>query len=171
LSFRRIAPRKRESASLLPHRAYSDDSDSAATDFLPPTGREVKVAVTSAASVPEPTSVITTSMMLLAPQRKHSEARGFLSCHEARILVSLCLSAGGNLKGLMKAKVFLRNRATGQYYTRSTGWSGDSFVANDFDTVESATHFARTERLAGMEVVLRYDDSVCGLVLPLRQEP
>jgi hypothetical protein len=75
----------------------------------------------------------------------------------------------GNLKGLMRARVLLRNRETGQFYAGSNGWSGNSSVAHDFDAVESATQFAKTERLAGMEVVLRYDDPVCDLILPLRQ--
>lgn len=81
-----------------------------------------------------------------------------------------CRSLDGNLKGLMRAKVLLRNRETGQFYAGSNGWSGHTSVAHDFDTVESATHFARTERLAGMEVVLRSDDTGCDLILPLRQQ-
>jgi hypothetical protein len=44
-------------------------------------------------------------------------------------------------------------------------------VAHDFDTVQSAAHFARTERLAGMEVVLRDGDPACDLILPLRRSP
>jgi hypothetical protein len=105
-----------------------------------------------------------------SPQRKHSEAKGRLSCRKALISVSLCLLAVGNLKNFIMTKVFLRNRATGQYYTGSTGWSGNSSVAHDFDTVQSATKFAKTERLSGMEVVVR-DNSGCDLILPLRQEP
>jgi hypothetical protein len=110
-------------------------------------------------------------MKLLLPLSKQREAEAFLTCREARLLVSLYWPANGNLKDLMKAKVFLRNRETGHYYTGSTGWSGNGSVAHDFDAVESATQFAKTERLAGMEVVLRYDDPVCDLILPLRQAP
>jgi hypothetical protein len=69
----------------------------------------------------------------------------------------------------MNAKVFLRNRSTAHYYTRSTGWSGNSSVAHDFDAVEDANYFARTERFVGMDVVLHYDDDPsCDLILPLR---
>jgi hypothetical protein len=109
-----------------------------------------------------------TSMKLLLPLSKQREAEAFLTCREARLLVYLFLSAVGNLKNLMTAKVFLRNRETGHYYTGATGWSGNSSVAHDFDAVESATQFAKTERLAGVEVVLRYDDPGCDLILPLR---
>jgi hypothetical protein len=105
-------------------------------------------------------------MKLLAP--RDSAAKGCLSVRKALMCVNLCVSAVGNLKNLVKAKVFLRNRATGQYYTGSTGLSGNSSVAHDFGAVESATQFAKTERLAGMEVVLRYDDPGCDLILPLR---
>jgi hypothetical protein len=71
----------------------------------------------------------------------------------------------------MESKVFLRNRDTGQYYAGANGWSASLSAAHDFDTVEAAVQFARTQRLAGMEVVLHYDNPVCDLVLPLRQEP
>jgi len=69
----------------------------------------------------------------------------------------------------MNFKVFLRNRETGQYYAGSNGWSGNPSVAHEFDTVESAIELARTQRLADMEVVLKYDDPPCDLVLPLKQ--
>jgi len=66
-------------------------------------------------------------------------------------------------------KVLLRNRETGQYYAGSNGWSGDSSGAPDFDTVESATEFAKTERLAGLEVLVR-DNFGYEMILPLREE-
>jgi len=71
----------------------------------------------------------------------------------------------------MKAQAFLRNRETGHYYSGSNAWSGSSSEAHDFETVESAIEFARTQRLADMEVVLHYDNPACDLVLPLKQEP
>jgi hypothetical protein len=70
----------------------------------------------------------------------------------------------------MKMKVFLRNREMGQYYAGSNGWSGNTSVTHDFETVESAVELARSQKFADMEVVLRYDDPACDLVLPLRQE-
>ncbi len=67
-------------------------------------------------------------------------------------------------------KVFLRKPETGQYYTGPKGWSGNSSLAQDFKTVESATNLAQTQRLAGVSVVLHYDEPPCELVLPLKQE-
>jgi hypothetical protein len=71
----------------------------------------------------------------------------------------------------MKARAFLRNRETGQYYSGANACSGNGSEAHDFETVESAIEFARTQKLADMEVVLHYEDPACDLVLPLRQEP
>jgi hypothetical protein len=70
----------------------------------------------------------------------------------------------------VKTKVLLRNQETGQYYLGSKGWSANAAMAQDFDTVESASNVAWTQRLSGLEVVLRYEDPACDLVLPLRQE-
>ena len=64
-------------------------------------------------------------------------------------------------------KVFLRNRETGQFYTGPNGWSGNSSVAHDFDAVKIAATFARTERLAGLDVVV-HDNSGPDFILPLR---
>jgi hypothetical protein len=69
----------------------------------------------------------------------------------------------------MIAKVLLRNRQTGQYYSGPSEWVGDGIGAHDFGTVENAAHLARTHKLNGMEVVLRYDDPVCDLDLPVRE--
>ena len=41
-------------------------------------------------------------------------------------------------------------------------------MAHNFDAVESATMFAKTERLAGMEVVVR-DKLGCDMILLLRE--
>jgi hypothetical protein len=70
----------------------------------------------------------------------------------------------------MKTKVFLRCRGTGQYYAWANVWSGNTSVAHEFDTVESAALVARKRGLAGMEVVVRDDDPTCDLILPVRQQ-
>ena len=70
----------------------------------------------------------------------------------------------------MKATVLLRNKETGQYYAGPAGWVRDCAAAHDFETVEGAVQSARTQKLAGAEVVLRYEDPACDLVLPVRQE-
>jgi hypothetical protein len=99
----------------------------------------------------------------------NSQAEDYLTCRVAGLLVSVYQSRGGNLKGLMKTKVFLRCRGTGQYYAWANVWSDNTSVAHEFDTVEGAAMVARIRGLAGMEVVVHEDDPPCDLVLPLRQ--
>ena len=70
----------------------------------------------------------------------------------------------------MEFGVFLRNTGTGQYYASPGRWVGDSPHAHDFCVVEDAFEFARTRKFVGVEVVLRYEDPACDLVLPLRQD-
>jgi hypothetical protein len=69
----------------------------------------------------------------------------------------------------MNARVLLRNRETGQYFADSLGWTTNCAQAYDFYKVEDAAEFGRTKNLAGMEVVLRYEDFACDLVLPVTQ--
>src|SRR5664279_1124087 len=107
-------------------------------------------------------------MKSLVPSRRSGEASKFSCCGKARLLVRLCRSAGGNLKNLMNAKVFLRNRETGQYYAGPNGWSGNTSVVHEFETVEIAIELARTQRLVDMEVVLRDHDPACDLILSLK---
>ena len=71
------------------------------------------------------------------------------------------------MTGLQQMKVLLRNRETGRYYAGPNEWSAKSSVAHDFEEVQSAIRFVRTQKLSGMEAVLRYDDPTCDLVLPL----
>ncbi len=72
------------------------------------------------------------------------------------------------MKTLMRTKVFLRNRQTGQCYVgpNGLGWNGAS--AHDFGTVENAVELARTQKFTDMEVVLHYDAPARDLVLPVR---
>ena len=67
-------------------------------------------------------------------------------------------------------KVLLRNTATRLYYVGNGEWTPDSRQARGFEQVEEAVLCHRAERLTAMEVVLRYDDPQCDLVLPLRPE-
>jgi hypothetical protein len=126
----------------------------------------------SAGPEPGPTSAmaasVSISMKLLVPLSNNGKAIEVLTCRDARLLVCLCVSADGNLIDSMNAKVFLRNRQTGQYYAGPNGWSGNTSVAHEFETVEIAIELARTQRLEDMEVVLRDHNPACDLILPLK---
>lgn len=82
--------------------------------------------------------------------------------------ISQSAPVGGWQPETVSMKVYLRNRKTGQYYTRPDGWCRDSVVAHDFRTVESAMKLGRSHKLIGVDVVLHYDHPACELVLPLR---
>ena len=65
-------------------------------------------------------------------------------------------------------KVLLRNTKSGHYYLGANQWTADSRNARDFEQVEQAIQLHRDEQLTGMEVVLRFDDHFCDLVLPIQ---
>jgi hypothetical protein len=94
-------------------------------------------------------------------------ARASPICRPAGLVVGLRPQPGGKLKNIVASKVYLRSRENGHYYAGSNSWSADSSLAQDFDTVDNASRFARTEQLAGMEVVLRYGEPASDLVLTL----
>ena len=112
---------------------------------------------------------VSISMKSLVPLSNNGGAEPFSSCREARLLLGSCPAGDYNTESLAKMKVFLRNRETGQFYTGPSGWSDDSSVAHNFDTVESATTFAKTEMLAGLEVLVR-DKFGHDMILPLREQ-
>jgi hypothetical protein len=64
-------------------------------------------------------------------------------------------------------KVLLRKTNNSPYYVGSNQWTTDSSQARDFGQVEDAIELHRDEHLTDVEVVLRYDDPICDLVLPL----
>ena len=65
-------------------------------------------------------------------------------------------------------KVLLRKTNNSHYYVADNQWTADSRYARDFGEIEQAIQVHREEKLAGVEVVLSYDDPLCDLVLPLR---
>jgi hypothetical protein len=64
-------------------------------------------------------------------------------------------------------KVLLRKTKDSRYYAGKNEWTADSRDARDFDQVDQAIQFRHEEQLTDVEVVLRYDDPFCDLVLPL----
>jgi len=65
-------------------------------------------------------------------------------------------------------KVLLRKQKTSLYYAGVNQWTPDPRYARDFEEVDQAIRFHREESVAEVDVVLRYDDPACDLVLPLR---
>jgi len=66
-------------------------------------------------------------------------------------------------------KVLLRQKGSSLYYAGADEWTPDPRHARDFEEVDRAIQFHRAEGVAGVDVVLSYDDPACDLVLPLRE--
>lgn len=65
-------------------------------------------------------------------------------------------------------RVLLRKTNNSHYYAGKNQWTVDPRYARDFEQVETAIQLHRDERLAGVEVVLSFDDPLCELALPIQ---
>jgi hypothetical protein len=64
-------------------------------------------------------------------------------------------------------RVLLRQTKTSVYYAGPDQWATDAKQARDFEEVDRAIQVQRQERLANVEIVLRFDDPFCDAVLSL----
>jgi hypothetical protein len=66
-------------------------------------------------------------------------------------------------------RVLLRNGRIGLYYAGRKHWVGRPEAATDLGSIECAAELSREESFEEMEILVDYDDIICGeLVLPLR---
>jgi hypothetical protein len=64
-------------------------------------------------------------------------------------------------------KIILRDSLTGLYYGGNQTWCAGVSGAMDFDSFQTAASGALEEKLETVNVVLRYEEPTCELVLPL----
>jgi hypothetical protein len=64
-------------------------------------------------------------------------------------------------------KIILRDSPTGLYYGGNQTWCAGASGAMDFDSFQTAASVALEEKLETVNVVLRYEEPTCELVLPL----
>ncbi len=64
-------------------------------------------------------------------------------------------------------KIILKHTIRGEYYAGSEGWSAEVSDAMEFETINAAAGLAFKEKLEDVDVVLRYDEPVCELTLPV----
>ena len=64
-------------------------------------------------------------------------------------------------------KIILRDSLTGLYYGGNQTWCAGVSGAMDFDSFQAAASGALEEKLETVNVVLRYEEPTCELVLPL----
>jgi len=67
-------------------------------------------------------------------------------------------------------RLLLRDRRTARYYAGLNQLAADPDRALDFGDVPSAARFALEQKLAGMELILRYDSWATEIPLPLLPE-
>ena len=65
-------------------------------------------------------------------------------------------------------RVLLRQTKTRLYYAGPQGWTGDCNNAVDLEEVTKALALGHEAKLAGLEVVLSYEDPLCDLILPVQ---
>jgi hypothetical protein len=66
-------------------------------------------------------------------------------------------------------KITLRDWQTGLYYGGDQTWRAEVSGAMNFDSIWAGASVAQEQRLETVEVVLRYEEPTCELVLPLAQ--
>jgi hypothetical protein len=64
-------------------------------------------------------------------------------------------------------KIILRDSLTGFYYGGTEDWVSEVSGAMEFDSIQAAASVAQEEKLETTNVVLRYDEPTCELVLSL----
>jgi hypothetical protein len=68
-------------------------------------------------------------------------------------------------------KTILRDSRTGRFYAGDQGWVTDVSEAVEFDSISAAAALARAKRLETAAVVLRYEQPICELTVPLSECP
>ena len=66
-------------------------------------------------------------------------------------------------------KIILRDSQTGLYYGVDQTWCAELSGAMSFDSIWAGASVAQEQKLETVEVVLRYEEPTCELVLPLAQ--
>jgi hypothetical protein len=64
-------------------------------------------------------------------------------------------------------KIILRDTLTGLYYGGNQTWCAEASEAMAFDSIQDAASAAQEQNLETVNVVLRYEQPTCELVLPL----
>jgi hypothetical protein len=67
------------------------------------------------------------------------------------------------------ATILVRSRKTRLYYAGPNRWVSEPDSAVDFQLIQNAARACRCEKLAGVELVLRYEHPVCELRVPLEE--
>ena len=65
-------------------------------------------------------------------------------------------------------RILLQQAATGLYFKDLAQWAENSQEAMDFVSSMAAIEFCAANKLAGLHIVLKFDEERCDIVLPLQ---
>lgn len=68
-------------------------------------------------------------------------------------------------------RILLQNRDTGLYFKDINSWVRSGSEAMDFVSSSAAIDFCVSNKLSGLQVVLKFEDQRYEIVLPVMQEP
>jgi hypothetical protein len=67
-----------------------------------------------------------------------------------------------------RMRILLQQRDTGLYFKDIAAWTGNSQEAMDFVSSTAAIDFCTVNQLAGVHIVLRFEEEKCDIVLPVQ---
>ena len=67
-------------------------------------------------------------------------------------------------------RILLQQKGTGLYFRDIGAWSRDSLEAMDFVSSTSAIDFCVANKLSDLQLVLKFDDQKCDIVMPVVAE-
>lgn len=67
-------------------------------------------------------------------------------------------------------KIYLEDKTSSLFLTKTGGWSSSSSEALDFPSYDKAVEFAMEHSLNKVQVVLKFDDCPYNIMLPFQNE-
>ncbi len=67
---------------------------------------------------------------------------------------------------MQRMRILLQRTEGGLYYKDADSWTADSGEAMDFLSSTAALEYCEANKLAGTQVVLKFDEEKCAIVLP-----
>jgi hypothetical protein len=68
---------------------------------------------------------------------------------------------------MQRMRILLQQKETGLYFHDIESWTGDTSLALDFLSSTSAIDFCVTNKLKGVQLVLKFDEHQYDIVLPV----
>ena len=69
---------------------------------------------------------------------------------------------------MQRMRILLQQADTGLYFRDIAQWAETSLDAMDFVSSTAAIEFCKANKLSGLQIVLKFDEEKCDIVLPLQ---